>query len=62
MQSTVDPASWQLYFGHERSPGRTVSVTFDLYAPGDAAAAHEAHGAVIARLDGAVLTYDRVPG
>ena len=62
VQSTVDPASWQLYFGHERAPGRSVSVTFDLYAPGDAAAAHQAHGAVIARVDGAVLTYQRGPG
>ena len=62
VQSTVDPASWQLYFGHERSPGRSVSVTFDLYAPGDAAAVHQAHGAVIARVDGAVLTYERGAG
>ena len=62
VQSTVDPGSWQLYFGHERSPGRTVTVTFDLYAPGDAAAAHQANGTLIATVDGAILTYVRGSG
>jgi hypothetical protein len=58
-QSTVSPAPWQLYFGHERAPGRPVSVAFDLFASADAAAKSSARGTVLAEVDGAVLTYQR---
>ena len=63
VQSTVAPASWALYFGHERSPGRPVDVAFDLYAAGDTAAAKAdkaAKGTVIAEVDGTVLTFQRL--
>jgi hypothetical protein len=59
-ESTVSPAPWQLYFGHERAPGRPVSVGFDLFASNDAAAQSSARGTVLAEVDGAVLTYQRV--
>jgi hypothetical protein len=59
-QSTVSPAPWQLYFGHERAPGRPVSVQFDLLASADAAAQSSARGKVLAEVDGAVLTYQRL--
>jgi hypothetical protein len=55
VQSTVSPASWELYFGHERAPGRPVSVQFDLTASTETAPA----GTVVAEIDGAVLTYVR---
>ena len=59
VQSTVSPASWELYFGHERAPDRRVDVTFDLYASSDAAARNASRGTVIADLHGEVLTYQR---
>ena len=62
VQSTVSPSSWTLYFGGERAPGRPVSARFELYAVGDTAAARAAPGAVIAEIDGAVLTYQRTSG
>ena len=62
VQSTVSPSSWTLYFGGERAPGRPVSARFELYAAGDTAAARAAPGAVIAEIDGAVLTYQRTSG
>jgi len=55
VQSTVGPAEWSLYFGHERLPGHPVAVVFRLYAT-DAGASS---GTVIADLDGALLTYER---
>ncbi len=60
IQSTVAPASWTLYFGHERTPGRPVEAAFDLYASTDGAARHAARGTVVADVDGAVLTYLRI--
>jgi hypothetical protein len=62
VQSTVAPASWALYFGQERAPGRPVSVTYFLYAPSDPMARMAGGDTVIVRLDGAVLTYHRTPG
>jgi hypothetical protein len=59
VQSTVAPAAWSLYFGHERRPGRPVAAAFDLYAATDVAARRLARGAVVAAVDGAVLTYQR---
>ena len=59
VQSTVAPGSWTLYFGHERSPGRPVAATFELYAATDGAARQAARGAVLKVVDGAVLTYLR---
>jgi hypothetical protein len=61
IQSTVGPASWTLYFGHERAPGPAVSIRFNLYA-GENAATTSAAGIVIADAHGAVLTYQRVTG
>ena len=58
IQSTVSPASWELYFGHERAPGRPVDVQFELVAATDQAPT----GTVLARVDGAVLTYQRTGG
>jgi len=59
IQSTVAPDAWELYFGHERTPGRPVSVAFHLYPSDNAASADRSGSTVIARLDGAVLTYAR---
>ncbi len=59
IQSTVAPASWVLYFGQERAPGRPVAATFDLYSRGDAGAHTTATGTVIADLQGDVLTFRR---
>ena len=56
VQSTVAPASWQVYFGHERAPGPPVTIAFSLGFAGTTPAA----GAVIANIDGVVLTYTRV--
>jgi hypothetical protein len=56
VQSTVAPASWELYFGHERAPGRAVKVEFGVFA----APAKPAFGRVIADIGGAVLTYERI--
>jgi hypothetical protein len=58
IQSTVAPASWELYFGHERAPGRRVSVEFGLFTSTDTSAT----GRVIAEIDGDVLTYKRTVG
>ncbi len=55
VQSTVTPASWALYFGHERTPGRAVNVQFDVFAATDRAAAAANRGTVIAVVDGIVL-------
>ena len=33
IQSTVSPASWELYFGHERTPGRPVNVNSSWWQP-----------------------------
>jgi len=57
-QSTVSPASWDLYFGDERAPGRPVSVQFDLSSSTGPAPA----GTVVAKVDGAVLSYQRTAG
>jgi hypothetical protein len=57
VQCTVGPAQWGLYFGRERAPGRPVSVAFALYPA--SASAIQTGSAVLARLDGAVLTYRR---
>jgi hypothetical protein len=62
VQSTIAPASWALYFGHERAPGHPVTVTFDVYAPNDPTAPKIADDTVVVRLDGAVLAYHRTPG
>jgi len=62
VQSTVGPPSWELYFGHERAPGRPVDVAFDLSASSDAATTNAAAGTVIAEVHGAVLTYRRASG
>jgi hypothetical protein len=59
VQSTVGPAQWALYFGRERAPGRPVSVAFALNPANDVSI--PAGSTVLARLDGAVLTYQR-PG
>jgi hypothetical protein len=57
VQSTVGPPQWTLYFGRERAPGRPVSVAFAL----DPARVTPipTGSAVLARVDGAVLTYRR---
>jgi hypothetical protein len=55
VQSTVGPAAWQVYFGHERAAGPSVSVAFWV---GPAASA-PVRGSVIAELDGVVLSYTR---
>jgi hypothetical protein len=59
VQSTVGPAPWALYFGRERAPGRPVSVGFALNPVSDTSI--PAGSTVLARLGGAVLTYQR-PG
>ncbi len=59
IQSTVAPASWELYFGHERAPDRPVQATFDLYASSDPNAPLPAAATTIADFDGVVLTYRR---
>ena len=59
VQSTVSPASWELYFGHERTPGRPVNIDFQLFAPTDSTIDKAAAGTVLAEVDGAVLTYRR---
>ena len=59
VQSTVSPASWELYFGHERAPGRPPSVTFDLLASSDPPSVIAANGTVVADIHGSVLTYRR---
>jgi hypothetical protein len=58
IQSTVSPAPWELYFGHERAPGRPVSVEFDLTSSTDPTPS----GTVVAAVDGAVLSYQRTTG
>ena len=58
VQSTVGPASWELYFGHERAPGRPVNLQFELAAATD----RSPTGTVLAQVDGAVLTYQRTSG
>jgi len=55
VQSTVGPVEWALYFGHERLPGRPVTVVFRLYPSKDTAL-----GTVVADLDGVALTYERI--
>jgi hypothetical protein len=55
IQSTVAPARWELYFGHERAPGRRVSVEFGVFTSTDPSGV----GRVIGKVDGAVLTYRR---
>ena len=59
VQSTVNPASWELYFGDERAPGRPASVTFDLRASSDAGTSIPPNGTIVADIDGDVLTYQR---
>jgi hypothetical protein len=59
VQSTVGPSTWELYFGHERAPGRPVSVAFTLDMSSHHPAGDQASGAVIADLDGAQLSYQR---
>ncbi len=59
VQSTVDPASWALYFGRERAPGRSVNVAFAVYPAGTPT---PAGSAVLATIDGTVLTYHRLGG
>ena len=62
VQSTVSPASWTLYFGPERAPGRVVAGTFELAAASDPAARSPAGGAVIAEIDGQILSYRAASG
>jgi hypothetical protein len=62
VQSTVGPSRWELYFGHERTPGRPVSVEFDLYSATDTAGRAAAVGTRVAEIDGDVLTCRRMPG
>jgi hypothetical protein len=57
VQSTVGPAQWALYFGRERVPGRPVSVAFALDPASDISI--PTGSTVLARVDGAVLTYQR---
>jgi hypothetical protein len=52
VQSTVGPAAWETYFGHERAPGRPVSMSLGLYLSGE----RPAGAAVIANVDGVELT------
>jgi hypothetical protein len=52
VQSTVAPATWEAYFGHERAPGRPVSMSLGLYLPGE----QPAGAALIADVDGVELT------
>jgi hypothetical protein len=59
VQSTVGPSGWELYFGHERAPGRPVSVAFTLNISSNQAAGDRASGTVIADVDGAQLSYQR---
>jgi len=59
VQSTVGPADWDLYFGHERAPGRPVSVAFTLDLAG---APIDPRQTVVAEIDGTVLTARRAQG
>jgi len=58
-RATVSPASWVVEFGHERLPGRPVSVRFDIYQQGDQAAASAFGGTVLAVSAGYVVSYMR---
>jgi hypothetical protein len=53
VQATVSPASWALYFGYERAPGRPVTAVLRL-VPAGPTATH-----VIAQIDGTALEYRR---
>ena len=57
----LGPSEWTLYFGNERAPGRPVNVTFYLYTATDTAPT-PARGTVVAEIDGAVLSFQRLPG
>jgi hypothetical protein len=60
VQSTVSPANWTVYFGHERAPDRPVNVIFTLY-PSSLNSARAPSGAtVLLAIDGTVLSYQRV--
>ena len=59
VQTTVSPASWELYFGHERVPGRPVSVSFALFPVDDLPASVTSRASVLAEVDGAALVYSR---
>jgi hypothetical protein len=59
VRSTVGPAGWELYFGHERAPGRAVDVAFTLDLAG---APVEPRQTVVAEIDGTVLTVIRARG
>ena len=59
VQRTVGPAAWEVYFGHERSPGPPVTVVFRLYPSSTAASVDRSVSTLIADLDGAVITYAR---
>jgi len=59
VQSTVGPAGWELYFGHERAPGRAVNVAFTLDLAG---APVDPRQTVVAEIDGTVLTAIRARG
>jgi hypothetical protein len=60
VQSTVGPADWTVYFGHERAPGRPVSVIFRLYPSSLPSARAPSTSRVLLAIDGAVLSYQRV--
>jgi hypothetical protein len=62
VQSTVSSASWQLYFGHERAPGRPVTVTFDLLASSQTKNVIATNATIVADIHGEVLTYQRTTG
>ena len=59
VQTTVSPASWELYFGHERVPGRPVSVSFALFPVDDLPASVTSRASVLAEVDGVALVYSR---
>ena len=58
VQSSVAPASWELYFGHERGPGHRATVEFWLSPSTDPSSG----GRVLRVIDGDVLSYKRTPG
>lgn len=59
VNSTVSPASWELYFGHERSPGRPVSAHFEVVALRPGSPTVPAGARLVAVVDGYALAYWR---
>jgi hypothetical protein len=59
VQTTVSPASWQLYFGHERIPGRPVNASFALYPVSDLPVPLVSGASVLTEVDGVALVFSR---